>query len=128
MALRNCPVCHASVKLENLERHGANVHPRQKTLVAISADDRRVIQEKRRISTPGLHSSLHVGHNIGGFPHPPRYHRHLSLPVDRRRAFHSHSFLTITIYGQPATIPPNIGIDSSLWPDPSLDQDSSMPG
>src|SRR2546425_8682385 len=55
MALRNCPVCHASVKLENLERHGANVHPRQKTLVAISADDRRVIQEKRRISTPGFH-------------------------------------------------------------------------
>src|SRR2546428_106585 len=46
---------HASVKLENLERHGANVHPRQKTLVAISADDRRVIQEKRRISTPGFH-------------------------------------------------------------------------
>src|SRR3989449_7789460 len=55
MALRNCPVCHASVKLENLERHVANVHPRQKTLVAISADDRRVIQEKRRISTPGFH-------------------------------------------------------------------------
>src|SRR5207245_4056683 len=55
MALRNCPVCHASVKLENLERHVANVHPRQKPSLAISANDRRIIQEKRRISTPGFH-------------------------------------------------------------------------
>src|SRR3989442_3513273 len=55
MALRNCPVCHAYVKLENLERHVANVHPRQKPSLAISANDRRIIQEKRRISTPGFH-------------------------------------------------------------------------
>src|SRR2546422_10980221 len=55
MALRDCPVCHASVKLENLERHVANVHPRQKPSLAISADERRIIREKRSISTPGFH-------------------------------------------------------------------------
>ncbi len=128
MALRNCPVCHASVKLENLERHLANVHPRQKTLVAISADDRRVIQEKRRISTPGFHIRrstlaiiLAVPLILGGIIVTYPY---LSTGGG---AFHSHSFLTITIDGQPATIPANIGIDSSLWQDHSLDQDSSMP-
>src|SRR3989449_11759583 len=128
MALRNCPVCHASVKLENLERHLANVHPRQKTFVAISADDRRIIQEKRRITTPGfqiprstlviiLVVPLILGGLIVAYPY-------LSTGGG---AIHWHPHLTITIDGQPATIPANIGIDSSLWQDHSLDQYSSMP-
>ncbi|TLZ91597.1 MAG: hypothetical protein E6K04_05770 [Methanobacteriota archaeon] len=127
MALRNCPVCHASVKLENLERHVANVHPRQKPSLAISANDRRIIQEKRRISTPGFHIPrsvlviilavpLMLGGIIVAYPY-----------VSTGGAIHWHPQLTITIDGQSATIPANIGIDSSLWQDHSLDQYSSMP-
>jgi len=123
MALRNCPVCQASVKLENLERHVANVHPRQKAFVAISADDRRIIQEKLRISTPGFHIPrsvlvmilaipLIVGGIIVSYPY-------LSTGGG---GFHWHPQLTITINGQAVTIPANIGIDSALWQDHSLDQ------
>jgi len=128
MALRNCPVCHASVKLENLERHLANVHPRQKTFVAISADDRRIIQEKRRITTPGFHVPrstlvmiLVVPLILGGIIVTYPY---LSTGGG---AIHWHPQLTITIDGQTVTIPANIGIDASLWQDHSLDQYSSMP-
>jgi len=129
MALRNCPVCNAPVKLENLERHVANVHPRQKTFIDISADDRRIIQEKRRNSAPGFHVrrstlviALAVPLLVGGIVVAYPY-----LPTGGGGAFHSHSFLTITIDGQPATIPANIGIDPSLWQDHSLDQFSDMP-
>src|SRR2546428_10164328 len=106
MALRNCPVCHASVKLENLERLVANVHPRQKPSLAISANDRRIIQEKRRISTPGFHIPrsvlviilavpLMLGGIIVAYPY-----------VSTGGALHPHPPPTITIDGQPGAIPP----------------------
>lgn len=126
MALRSCPVCHASVKLENLERHVANVHPRQEASLAISADERRIIREKRRSSAPGFHIPpfalviilavpLIVGGIIVTYPY-----------VSTGGGFHWHPQLTITIDGQPMTIPANIGIDPSLWQDHSLDQYSAM--
>src|SRR5207245_9058621 len=99
MASRNFPVCHASVKLENLERHVANVHPREKTSIAISAEDRRVIQEKRRISSPGFHIPrsalvlilavpLIAGGIIVTYPYLStggalHWHPHLAIPLDR---------------------------------------------
>src|SRR2546430_8146915 len=126
MALRNCPVCHASVKLENLERHVANVHPRQKPSLAISANDRRIIQEKRRISTPGFHIPrsvlviilavpLMLGGIIVAYPY-----------VSTGGALHSHPQLTNTIYGQSGANPAHNGIDSSLLQGPLLHTKSSM--
>jgi hypothetical protein len=128
MAQRQCPVCGVAVKLENLERHVENVHPRQKSSLPISADDRRIIQNKRRGSARGFHLRrstlivalaipLLVGGIIAAYP---------LLPTGGGGPIHWHPQVRITIDGNAVTIPANIGIDPSLWHDHSLDEYSEM--
>lgn len=50
MAVRECPECGSSVKLENMKRHYANVHPGKDPSAAISEDEHREI---RRAARPG---------------------------------------------------------------------------
>lgn len=45
---RKCPLCAASVNLENLEVHLAKVHPRDRVRVALSEEERRGIRRSRR--------------------------------------------------------------------------------
>lgn len=56
--MKKCPVCGASVKLENLERHVKNQHPRETVDVSkmITKEERREVTEtetRRRKVTPG---------------------------------------------------------------------------
>src|SRR3989475_8502628 len=128
MTSRKCPLCGVAVKLENLERHVANVHPRQDPSLVVSADDRRVIREKLPTPAPGFHVRrstlviaiaipLLLGGIIVAYPY---------LPTGGGGPIHWHLQLRITIDGNPVTIPANIGIDPSLWQDHSLDQYSMM--
>ncbi len=127
MASRNCPVCHASVNLENLARHVANVHPREEPSVVLSEEARRAFRREHRKATPAFHVrrstlavvaviSISVMGFVLGLPYLP------ALGPAGGMAMHWHPQLTITINGQAATIPASIGIDPTLWQDHSLDQ------
>lgn len=54
MVMKKCPVCGVSVKLENLERHVKNQHPRAAVDVrsAISAEEAREIEAAKRPAGP----------------------------------------------------------------------------
>ena len=119
MALRDCPVCHTHVKLENLERHVANVHPREEPSAVLSEGDRRAVRRETRKAAPAFHVrrailvlvavvSISVAGVVLALPYLP------APGPAGGMATHWHPQLTITIA--------NIGIDSSLWQDHTLDQ------
>jgi len=128
MASRTCPLCGAIVKLENLERHVANVHPREKpSVVVLSEEERRAI----RLAAPRARPSFHVRRStlaviavvlisvvgvVLGLPYLP------APQHPGEMAMHRHADITIMIDGQRVAIPANIGIDSALWQDHNLDQ------
>jgi hypothetical protein len=49
MAMRVCPECGSSVKLENMKRHYANVHPGKDPTAAISEEEHRKILRTTRV-------------------------------------------------------------------------------
>ncbi len=127
MVLRKCPECGVSVKLENLERHVANVHPGKSPPLAFSEDEQRVIRSTRKKATPGFavrRSTIVIAVAlvliVAGVVAALPTIRHLG------GAFHWHARLTITINGDAVVIPANVGIDPSLWQDHTLDSFSSM--
>ena len=114
------------MKLENLERHVANVHPRHETPLSLSNEDRQSIRESSRKSE----STFHVRHStvavasvliviivgiVVAAPYISKVNTGSGGPI------HWHPQFTVTIDGQAVTIPTNIGIDPSLWVDHSLD-------
>ena len=56
MAMKKCPVCGVSVKLENLERHVRNQHPREQVDLSqeLTEEDRKEIKAKKSGGQPGL--------------------------------------------------------------------------
>jgi len=128
MASRNCPVCDATVKLENLARHVGNVHPRENPSIVLSDEERRAIRRDARRAGAAFHVrrstlavlavvSISVAAVVFGLPYLPA-----TAPAHGSMAIHWHPQLTIMIDGQPVTIPANVGIDPALWQDHSLDQ------
>ena len=134
MAGRTCPVCGSSVKLENLERHVAKVHPGTKISVALSEEERRAIRTRRRTRRTGVRpgrSAVALGLTLAlalagvviAWPYLS------SAPAGSSGAggpMHIHPHIQITLDGQDRPLPTNIGIDPGLWNDHSLDQYSSM--
>lgn len=127
MALRKCPVCAVSVKLENLERHVRDVHPGQVSSFAPSKEESRTLRMSRRREGPPFRVkrswvaiavvlSLLVVGIVAALPYFPA-----TSHQQDRMAFHWHPLLSITINGQAVMVPANIGIDPSLWQDHSLD-------
>jgi len=127
MASRNCPVCHAHVKLENLARHVANVHPREDRSIVLPGEERRSLRRETRKAAPAFHVrratlalvavvSISVVGVVLGLPYLP------APGPAGGMAMHWHPQLTITIDGLAVTIPADIGIDPTLWQDHSLDQ------
>ena len=126
MALRDCPVCGTAVKLENLERHVANVHPRYETPLSLSNEDRQSLREAARTARPAFHVRrstvavalvllvIIVGVVVAA-PYISRLNHGSGGPM------HWHPQLRVTIDGRAVTIPANIGVDFSLWVDHSLD-------
>lgn len=49
MAMRACPECGSSVKLENMKRHYTNVHPGKDPSAAISDEEHREIRRASRV-------------------------------------------------------------------------------
>jgi peroxiredoxin len=56
MAMKKCPVCGVSVKVENLERHVKNQHPKEQVDLseALTEEDRRTIKEQKTGGSSGL--------------------------------------------------------------------------
>jgi len=54
MAMKKCPVCGASVKVENLERHVADNHPRAKVDLSklVTEEEKRAAKPKRAAPPP----------------------------------------------------------------------------
>ncbi len=128
MALRKCPVCRASVKLENLERHVRGVHPAQKVPLELSEKDRRTIRAGKTVAGEGFHvkrstiaAAIALALAVVGVAVAWPY---LSRPSPGGPV-HIHPHLQITIDGQNVPVPANVGIDPELWKDHSLDQYSS---
>lgn len=125
MSLRKCPVCGVSVKIENLERHIASVHPKQRSSFVLPDDERQEIsQAAKKMSAPlrvrrstvaiAAIASLAIAAVVVALPYLPS-------PTSGGMAIHWHPHLGINIDGQSLTIPANIGIESALWNDHSLD-------
>ena len=133
MGLHKCPVCGTAVKVENLEGHVARVHPRDKSSISFSEEDRQGIRESARKAKPRFHLrrstiavalllSLIVVGIIVGAPYLPNSTSHPG-----GMAFHWHPHLSVAIDGQAVTIPAQIGIDSGLWMVHSLDAYGMQP-
>ena len=107
-----------SVKIENLERHIANVHPKFQSSPVLSEDEHREVKQGARRNTRPLRvrrstvtiaavAALAIAGLIVALPYLP------GLPSGG--GIHWHPHLTITINGQNAVIPASIGIDPALW-------------
>lgn len=123
--LRKCPLCGVSVKIENLERHVASVHPKQRSSIVLSEVERKVITQaaKKRRAPIRVRGStlavlavvaLAVAALVVALPY-------VQIPRGGQIIRHWHTDLSITVDGQQVTIPANIGIDSDLWMDHTLD-------
>ncbi len=122
METERCSVCGASVKKENLRGHYDRVHPKRSDSVKAESKtvtysgQSSVFRSHRRRNLLAL--SLVVLAVIG-----------VSLvAASYDRGVHWHPNLSVTLNGSPFTVPAQIGIDPSLWKDPSLDQYSGGGG
>jgi len=108
-----CPVCGTSVKKENLKGHLERVHPKR---VGSAAERQPVMKSgsvfrshrKRSFAILGLLALVVIGVSV--------------VAASYDKGVHWHPNLSVTRNGNPYTVPANIGIDSSLWKDHSLDQ------
>jgi len=108
-----CPACGTSVKKENLKGHLERVHSNRAGSVA----ERQLVvksvsvfrsHRKRNFAILGLLVLVVIGVSVA--------------TASYDRGVHWHPHLSVTLNGSPYTVPANIGIDSSLWKDHSLDQ------
>ncbi len=113
MEPEKCPVCGASVKKENLKAHLGRVHPKR---VGSVVEIQSVMKSgsvfrshrKRNFAILGLLALVVIGVSV--------------VAASYDRGVHWHPHLSLTLNGSPYTVPAQIGIDSSLWKDHSLDQ------
>ena len=108
-----CPVCGTSVKKENLKGHLERLHSKRAGSVA---ERQPVVKSvsvfrshtKRNVAILALLALVVIGVSVAAASYD--------------RGVHWHSHLSVTLNGSAFTVPANIGIDSSLWKDHSLDQ------
>ncbi len=113
METEKCPVCGASVKKENLKGHLERLHSKRAGSVAERQPVVKSVSvfrshRKRNVAILALLALVVIGVSVAAASYD--------------RGVHWHSHLSVTINGSPFTVPANIGIDSSLWKDHSLDQ------
>lgn len=116
MQTEKCSVCGASVKKENLRDHYDRVHPKRSgSLNAESktvdySGQRSVFRSHRRrnLLVLSLVALAVIGVSF--------------VAASYDRGVHWHPNLSVTLNGSPYPVPANIGVDSSLWKDHSLDQ------
>jgi len=108
-----CPVCGTSVKKENLKGHLERLHSKRAGSVAERQPIVKSVSvfrshRKRNVAILALLALAVIGVSVAAASYD--------------RGVHWHSHLSVTLNGSPFTVPANIGIDSSLWKDHSLDQ------
>jgi len=108
-----CPVCGTSVKKENLKGHLERLHSKRAGSVAERQPVVKSVSvfrshRKRNVAILALSALVVIGVSVAAASYD--------------RGVHWHSHLSVTLNGSPFTVPANIGIDSSLWKDHSLDQ------
>ena len=108
-----CPVCGTSVKKENLKGHLERLHSKRAGSVAERQPVVKSVSvfrshRKRNVAILALLALVVIGVSVAAASYD--------------RGVHWHSHLSVTLNGSPFTVPANIGIDSSLWKDHSLDQ------
>lgn len=128
MPVRTCPECGSSVKLENMKRHYANVHPGKDPSAAITEDEHREVVRTTRTSGPSIVSRawFKVGVIVVvlaaagyvGLPYILGAHTGSSFDVVsycgvEGSVEHYHPLLLIYYSGQQQTLPADIGIAST---------------
>ena len=113
METEKCPVCGTSVKKENLKGHLERLHSKRAGSVAERQPVVKSVSvfrshRKRNVAILALSALVVIGVSVAAASYD--------------RGVHWHSHLSVTLNGSAFTVPANIGIDSSLWKDHSLDQ------
>ncbi len=128
MSMRACPECGSSVKLENMKRHYANVHPGKDPSAAISDQEHREIvrtsrvggssTSRRRVAVAALVILALVGVGYFGLPyilgsHPNANFNVLTYCGGEGSIEHYHPLLVINVNGAQQPVPADIGLTPS---------------
>jgi len=128
MSMRTCPECGSSVKLENMKKHFANVHPGKDALAAISEEEHREIRRATRPSRPAFYTRryfqigvvLVVLAAVGyvGLPYILGSHGGSSFDIvgycgSEGSVEHYHPLLVINVAGVQRLVPADIGLTAS---------------
>ncbi len=128
MSMRTCPECGSSVKLENMKRHYANVHPGKDASAAISeSEHREVVRAARKTGPPvytrgwfkiGVIVVVLAAAGYVGLPYilgsrPGANFDVVAYCGVEGSAEHYHPLLLIFYNGQQEQLPGSIGISAS---------------
>ncbi len=113
METEKCPVCGTSVKKENLKGHLERLHSKRAGFVAERQPVVKSVSvfrshRKRNFAILGLLVLVVIGVSVAAASYD--------------RGVHWHPHLSVTLNGSPYAVPTDIGINSNLWKDHSLDQ------
>lgn len=127
MAMRACPECGQSVKLENMRRHYAKVHPGKDPSAAISEEEHREIRRARRVGGSATASrrvalilvvvAAIVAAGYLGLPYLLGVQSGSGFNVvascDAGSMEHYHPLLLVYVNGAQKVLPADIGISST---------------
>jgi hypothetical protein len=128
MSMRVCPECGSTVKLENMKRHYANVHPGKDPSAAISDEEHREVVRSTRPAGRPLYAQawFKVGVTVivlaavgyVGLPYILGTHTGSGLDIvsycgAEGSVEHYHPLLLIYSSGQQQLLPADIGISTS---------------
>ncbi len=129
MAMRECPECGSSVKLENMKRHFANVHPGKDPSAAISEEEHREIRrasrtgrsatQTRRTALIALVVIVVIGAGYFSLPYiegvfAPGSFNIVTYCGSEGSVEHYHALLLIYVGGVQQVIPADVGISSPV--------------
>ncbi len=128
MSMRACPECGSSVKLENMKRHYANVHPGKDPSAAISEEEHREIRRAARVGTSSITMrrvalilvvvAVVAGAGYFGLPYilgsvSPSNFNVVTYCGGEGTVEHYHPLLIINVNGVQKEVPTDVGIASS---------------
>ena len=127
MALRKCPECGQSIKLENMRKHYGNVHPGKDPSGAISEQEHRQVRKSARKRSPAFYTrrpfqaglvvillvvAAYVGVAYVFKPGPTSYNVVMDCGAEGTAA-HYHPLLVINVNGARQSVPADIGVTNT---------------
>jgi hypothetical protein len=128
MAMRECPECGSSVKLENMKRHYANVHPGKDASIAITEEEHREIRRATRVTGSATATrrvalilvviAIIVGAGYFGLPYilgfqTPSNFNVVTYCGGEGTVEHYHTLLVINVGGIQKEVPADIGLNAA---------------